>query len=195
MGVDKNITRDKKLVSQLQEGKENALSELMDSYYDAIFFTVLKMVKNRLDAEDLTIEVFQKVYLNIKGYSPTFAFSTWLFKIASNACIDFLRKQRGIFISIDEDKDDSYDSSLHIPHHGPTPDEVLINKQNADELRAMVDKLKPFWQQLIEMRYYKELSYEEIAEQLNVPMGTIKNQLYRAKEQLAKFYDNENSNS
>ncbi len=172
----------------LLQGDSNALSLLMDNYYDAIFFTILKMVNNRQDAEDLTLEVFQKVHVNIQAYSDTFAFSTWLFKIASNTCIDFLRKKRGNFISIDGEKNDTFETPMHIPHEGPTPDEVLINKQSADELRTMVDKLKPFWAQLIEMRYYKELSYEEIALQLGVPMGTVKNQLYRAKDQLAKIY-------
>ncbi len=188
MNQSGNIERDKKLVEMLLKGDAAGLSLLMDNYYDAIFFTVLKMVNNRQDAEDLTIETFQKVHTNIKSYSTDFAFSTWLFKIASNTCIDFLRKKRANFISIDEDKNTNYETPLHIPHHGPTPDELLINKQNADELREMVDKLKPFWAQLIDMRYYKELSYEEIALQLGVPMGTVKNQLYRAKDQLAKLY-------
>lgn len=160
----------------------------MDLYYDAIFFTVLKMVNNRTDAEDLSIEVFQKVYLNIQSYSSEYAFSTWLFKIASNTCIDFLRKKKGNFISIDEPKDDQSETITPIPHHDPGPDDLLISKQAANHIRTLVEQLKPFWQRLIEMRYYKELSYEEIADQLQVPMGTIKNQLYRAKEQLAKLY-------
>ena len=188
MNKQGNILRDKRLVELLLAGNVNALSELMDNYYDAIFFTVLKMVNNRQDADDLTIEVFQKVYLHIEMYSSEFAFSTWLFRIASNICIDFLRKKKGNFVSIDEDKNTSSELTVSIANMGPAPDEMLINKQSADELRNLVEKLKPFWQQLIEMRYYKELSYEEIADQLQVPMGTVKNQLYRAKDQLAKLY-------
>lgn len=190
MDKSNNIKRDKLLAQLLCNGENSALSELMDLYYDAIFFTIFKMVNNRADAEDLSIEVFQKVFLNIQSYSSEYAFSTWLFKIASNTCIDFLRKKKANFISIDDQKDDQTETITPIAHHDPGPDDLLINKQAADHLRALVEQLKPFWQRLIEMRYYKELSYEEIADQLQVPMGTIKNQLYRAKEQLGKLYSN-----
>lgn len=190
MDKSNNIKRDKLLAQLLCNGENSALSELMDLYYDAIFFTIFKMVNNRADAEDLSIEVFQKVFLNIQSYSNEYAFSTWLFKIASNTCIDFLRKKKANFISIDDQKDDQTETITPIAHHDPGPDDLLINKQAADHLRALVEQLKPFWQRLIEMRYYKELSYEEIADQLQVPMGTIKNQLYRAKEQLGKLYSN-----
>lgn len=184
-----NIKRDKLLASRLCAGDKAALSEFMDLYYDAIYFTILKMVNNKSDAEDLTLEVFQKVFFNIKSYSPEYAFSTWLFKIASNTCIDFLRKKKASFISIDDPKDEISENVTPLPHHDPGPDDLLINKQAAIHIRTLVEQLKPFWQRLIEMRYYSELSYEEIASQLQVPMGTIKNQLYRAKEQLAKLYD------
>lgn len=177
------------MANRLCEGDNAALSEMMDLYYDAIFFTVLKMVNNRTDAEDISVEVFQKVYLNIHSYSHEYAFSTWLFKIASNSCIDFLRKRRASFISIDDAKHDATDTLTPLPHDDPGPDDQLINKQAADHIRTLVEQLKPFWQRLIEMRYYRELSYEEIADQLQLPMGTVKNQLYRAKGQLAKLYD------
>lgn len=191
MKKGENIQRDTELVQRMRSGDETAYSDMMDYYYDAIFFTILRIVNNRSDAEDLTVEVFGKVFESINKYSHDYAFSTWLFKVATNHCIDFLRKKRALFVSIDEDKNEPTDAPIHLPFSGPGPEELLINKQTAKKLSETVEKLKPFWAQLIEMRYYKELSYEEIAAQLGVPMGTIKNQLYRAKAKLASLYFNQ----
>ncbi len=173
------------LVEAAVAGDQKAYAELMGRYRDAIYFMLLKMVNNKTDAEDLTIEAFGKAFKNIQQYSPNFAFSTWLFKIASNNCIDFLRKKRNNIVSIDgtsENKEN--DSPIHLRDTTLDPEETLIKDQKSILMRTVVKKLKPRYRILIELRYFKEYSYEEIAEELDLPLGTVKAQLFRARELL-----------
>ena len=178
---------DLELVDQAHKGNQKAFAELMARYKDAIYFMLLKMVNNKTDAEDLTIEAFGKAFKNLDQYSPTYAFSTWLFKIASNNCIDFLRKKRANLISIDgnlpEDNRDS-EQQIHLKDTMPDPEENMIREQKAVLMRTIVQKLKPRYRALIELRYFREFSYEEIAEELGLPLGTVKAQLFRARELL-----------
>ncbi|MCT4590817.1 MAG: sigma-70 family RNA polymerase sigma factor [Carboxylicivirga sp.] len=174
------------LVEVAVKGDQKAFAELMGRYRDAIYFMLLKMVNNKSDAEDLTIEAFGKAFKNIHQYSPNYAFSTWLFKIASNNCIDFLRKKRNNIVSIDggimDDKEN--DQPIHLKDETPDPEEHLIKQQKKVLMRTVVQKLKPRYRILIELRYFKEFSYEEIAEELDLPLGTVKAQLFRARELL-----------
>ncbi len=174
------------LVKRAVEGDQKAYAELMSRYRDAIYFMLLKMINNKTDAEDLTIEAFGKAFKNLKQYSPNFAFSTWLFKIASNNCIDFLRKKRANHISIDstfsENRD--YEPYVHLHDDDPDPEETLIKEQKAVLMRTVVKKLKPRYRTLVELRYFKEYSYDEIALELDLPLGTVKAQLFRARELL-----------
>ncbi|MCL2073581.1 MAG: sigma-70 family RNA polymerase sigma factor [Marinilabiliaceae bacterium] len=178
---------DLELVDQAFKGNQKAFAELMARYKDAIYFMLLKMVNNKTDAEDLTIEAFGKAFKNLEQYSSAYAFSTWLFKIASNNCIDFLRKKKANVISIDgaypEDSRDA-EPSIHLKDTLPDPEENMIKTQKAVLMRTIVQKLKPRYRILIEMRYFREYSYEEISDQLGIPLGTVKAQLYRAKELL-----------
>ncbi|HKL71075.1 MAG TPA: sigma-70 family RNA polymerase sigma factor [Marinilabiliaceae bacterium] len=174
------------LVNKAVEGDQKAYAELMSRYRDAIYFMLLKMINNKTDAEDLTIEAFGKAFKNLKQYSPNYAFSTWLFKIASNNCIDFLRKKRANHISIDstfsENRD--YEPFVHLHDEEPDPEETLIKEQKAVLMRTVVTKLKPRYRTLVELRYFKEYSYDEIAQELDLPLGTVKAQLFRARELL-----------
>lgn len=174
------------LVNKAVEGDQNAYAELMSRYRDSIYFMLLKMINNKTDAEDLTIEAFGKAFKNLKQYSPNYAFSTWLFKIASNNCIDFLRKKRANHISIDstfsENRD--YEPFVHLHDDEPDPEETLIKEQKAVLMRTVVTKLKPRYRTLVELRYFKEYSYDEIAQELDLPLGTVKAQLFRARELL-----------
>lgn len=174
------------LVEKAVKGDQKSFAELMGRYRDAIYFMLLKMVNNKSDAEDLTIEAFGKAFKNIHQYSPNYAFSTWLFKIASNNCIDFLRKKRTNLVSIDggisDDKEN--DVPIHLKDETPDPEEHLIKQQKAVLMRTVVKKLKPRYRILIELRYFREFSYEEIAQELDLPLGTVKAQLFRARELL-----------
>lgn len=182
---------DLELVERAITGDQKAYAKLMSRYRDSIYFMLLKMVNNKSDAEDLTIEAFGKAFKNIKQYSPNFAFSTWLFKIASNNGIDFLRKRRAILVSIDvEPDDDSHTRPISISDDGLDPSEAMIKTQMTQEVRAVVQKLKPRYRTLVEMRYFQELSYEEIAEELQLPLGTVKAQLFRARELLFNILKN-----
>ncbi|MFB6342829.1 RNA polymerase sigma factor [Saccharicrinis sp. FJH2] len=184
----KQKVRDQELVKKALGGNSAAFSSLMDFYYDAIYFTLLKMVNNYSDAEDLTAEVFGKVFKSLDQYSNDYAFSTWLFSIATNHTIDFMRKSKKLILSIEDNDDSGMEPTSVIQDDQPGPEENMIRQQEYKKLEKLIEKLKPFWQELIRLRYYNELSYEEIAEKLNLPMGTVKSQLYRAKDSLAKLY-------
>ncbi len=178
--------RDYSLVkAALEKGDQHAYAELMNNYRDTLYFMMLKMTNNPQDAEDMTIEAFGKAFRNLKQYTPDYAFSTWLFKIATNNCIDFIRKNHNrANISVSTSDSREGDEELHeIVQDGmPDPEESFIRQQKADKLRELVDRLKPHYRILIEMRYFKELSYEEIAQELDLPLGTVKAQLFRARE-------------
>jgi RNA polymerase sigma factor (sigma-70 family) len=163
---------------------EAAYAELLDRYKDSVYFLLLKMVNNKDDAEDLTIEAFGKAFKNINQYTPNFAFSTWLFRIATNNCIDFIRKKRTVTLSLDRSFTNSEGGEMTMDVRSDTldPEESLIRKQKNVLMRSLVDKLKPRYKILIELRYFQELSYEEIAERLDLPLGTVKAQLFRSRE-------------
>jgi RNA polymerase sigma-70 factor (ECF subfamily) len=167
----------------IHSGDQRAYAELMHNYRDSLYFMLLKMTNDPVDADDLTIEAFGKAFKNLHQYTPDYAFSTWLFKIATNNCIDFIRKKKMDLLSIDKSPGDEDDSAeLNIPSQTLDPEESLIRDQKIRLMRGVVEKLKPHYRQLIELRYFEEYSYEEIAEQLNLPLGTVKAQLFRARE-------------
>lgn len=171
----------------VDQGDQKAYAELMQRYRESVFFTMLKMCNNRDDADDLTIEAFGRAFKKLDQYSPDYAFSTWLFKIASNNAIDFLRKKKiKIQVPIDN-KSEGYevtDASSHIKASDPDPEETFIRKQKIEKIRTLVDNLKPKYREMIELFYFQELSHEEIATRLNLPIGTIKAQLFRARDLL-----------
>lgn len=178
--------QDMELVGKARKGDQLAYGELLGRYRDAIYFMLLKMVNSQVDAEDLTIEAFGKAFKNIDQYTPNYAFSTWLFKIATNNCIDFIRKKRASHVSLDQtmDGEDSLAPSSMIQSDMPDPELSMINKQKIKHMRDIVSKLKPRYRQLVELRYFKEYSYDEIAAELDIPIGTVKAQLFRARELL-----------
>jgi len=177
--------RDYDLVLEAIKGSQDAYAELMKNYKDSLYFMLLKMTNNETDAEDLTIEAFGKAFKKIASYSPKYAFSTWLFKIATNNAIDFIRKKKQRTLSIDKpysDLEDSPSMSQNIESKGLDPEESFIKGQKIELMRSIVDKLKPHYRTLIELRYFKEYSYDEIGQELDIPLGTVKAQLYRARE-------------
>jgi RNA polymerase sigma factor (sigma-70 family) len=169
------------LVEKARKGDEKAFASLMNRYRDSIYYMLLKMVNNPYDAEDLTIEAFGKAFRNLDSYTPKFAFSTWLFKIATNNCVDFIRKKQVSPTPLDHLQDSLDNVTVNIQSDMPDPEESLINHQKIAALKDIVSQLKPRYKSLIELRYYKEYSYEEISSELNLPIGTVKAQLYRAK--------------
>ncbi len=184
--LSQKATEDLELVKRALANDQKAYAELMVRYKDAIYFMILKMVNNKEDANDLTVEAFGKAFENIEKYRPEFAFSTWLFKIATNNCIDFIRKKRLKTFSIDDayESHDGEEMKMDFASEGLDPEEKMIKKQKNDLMRTVVDKLPVRYKQLVIMRYFDERSYEEIAEELNLPLGTVKAQLFRARDLL-----------
>lgn len=182
------------LVDKAVNGDQKAYAELLDRYRDAIYFMLLKMVNNKSDAEDLTIEAFGKAFKSIHQYTPNYAFSTWLFKIATNNCIDFIRKRKANLVSIDQPSEDvegvASTPATNLQSGSLDPEESLIKEQNIILVKSVVSKLKPRYRKLIELRYFKEYSYEEISDELNLPLGTVKAQLFRARELLFNILSN-----
>jgi RNA polymerase sigma factor (sigma-70 family) len=187
-GLSDKARNDLFLVELAKNGNEKAFSSLLNRYRDSIYFMLLKMVNNSSDAEDLTIEAFGKAFRNLDLFIPEYAFSTWLFKIATNNCIDFIRKKQVTPTPIDQSQDDLDNLTVNIQSDLPDPEETLINDQKIAVLKDIVNQLKPRYRNLIELRYYKEYSYEEIASELKLPIGTVKAQLYRAKSLLYNIF-------
>ena len=184
---------DFKIVLRARDGKdEKAYAELMGKYKDSIYFMMLKMVKNGDDADDLTIEAFGKAFNRLHQYVPKYAFSTWLFRIATNNCIDFIRKKKMVTLSIDKTMDDGEGGSLgfEIKSDNLNPEERYVRKQKIRIMREIVDQLKPRYRELVVLRYFRELSYDEIAAETELPLGTVKAQLFRAREHLYKLMQN-----
>ena len=183
--LSEKAQKDYELVIRATKNKDQqAFSDLMDKYKDPIYYMLLKMVNNNDDAEDLTLEAFGKAFNRLNQYTPNFAFSTWLFKIATNNCIDFLRKKKKNVMSIDNrvSNNDGEEYMFEIKSDGMTPEQIAMNEQKIQLMRQYVKKLKPRYEILVEMRYFKEMSYEEISLELNLPLGTVKAQLFRARE-------------
>jgi RNA polymerase sigma-70 factor (ECF subfamily) len=168
----------------LNEKDQRAYTELMGRYKDSVYFMLLKMVNNSDDAEDLTIETFSKAFKRLDQYTPQFAFSTWLFKIASNHSIDFIRKKRIKAISIDQGYSNADGETYVIPvkEESLDPEESMQKDERVQRMHDVVEKLKPRYKRLVELRYFEEKSYEEISEILDLPLGTVKAQLFRARD-------------
>lgn len=197
MEINPNLTdkaqRDYRLVQlAINQGDQKAYAELMGFYKDAIYFLLLKMTNNQDDADDLTIEAFGKAFKKLDQYTPDYAFSTWLFKIASNNCIDFIRRKKVEVLSINKTvvDDEGTDMSQILPSNTPDPEEKLIERQKIMLMREVVEKLKPNYRRLVQLRYFDEYSYEEIAQEMAIPIGTVKAQLFRAREFLYNIMKN-----
>jgi len=179
--------RDLILIERALNGDQLAYAKLMEMYRESIYYMMFKMVRKEEDADDLTIEAFGKAFNRLHQYSPSYAFSTWLFKIASNNCIDFIRKKRIKVTSMDSAYTNSNGEnvSIDIESTEKDPEEVTIHLEKVKTMRAVVKTLKPRYRELIEKRYFQELSYEEIAQDMDLPLGTVKAQLFRARAFLA----------
>jgi RNA polymerase sigma factor (sigma-70 family) len=177
--------RDYELVQRAKAGEDSAFTELLDIYRDHIYYMLLRKLNNPVDAEDVTIEAFGKAFKSLYKYEPCYAFSTWLFTIANNNCIDFIRKQKFQHLSLDNKlNEEEGEETFDVASEMLDPEERLIKEQKSDFLSDVVQRLKPRYSKLIKNRYYKEMSYKEIAEQMQIPLGTVKARLYRSRELL-----------
>lgn len=180
-----NAKNDQALVSRAIQGDQKAFAEIMARYQDAVYYMMLKMVSNREDAMDITVEVFARAFEKLDSYKPDFAFSTWLFRMASNASIDYLRKKKLHQVSLEQMfENEAGDKSLFIQSENPNPEEKSIRKQQDALLKDLVNSLPNRYRILINLYYFEELSIEEIALQLDLPRNTVKGQLFRGRDLL-----------
>ena len=182
----KKAKHDISLVKRAQKnGDSKAFNELMSRHRDPVFFMLLERVNDEELAKELTIEAFGKAFNKIHLYTPKFAFSTWLYTIARNNMIDHLRKKKVSTISIDKVNDSNNDTKIfQIPSENLNPEKQLEKKQRIKILRNIVEKLKPTYRTLVKLRYFKEYTYDEISVEMDIPLGTVKAKLFRAREQL-----------
>ncbi|MFM2376535.1 MAG: hypothetical protein RLZZ165_1632 [Bacteroidota bacterium] len=186
--TSKNTRDDLDLVKRAAEKDPKAYEKLLKKYRKSVYYMLLKMVNNSDDAEDLTQEAFAKAFNSLHKFDSKYAFSTWLFRIATNNCIDFIRKKRIQTISIDTpyENDEGESFSFDIKDPDDNPDEKMLRKQRKEYLGIAVQKLPDKYKRLVDLRYFQELSYEEVAQELELPLGTVKAQLFRARELLAQ---------
>ncbi len=178
---------DVELVRKAKEGDSKAYDKLILLYKDVVYSIVFRMVRNKQEAEDLTQEAFIKAYNSINSFNEDYAFSTWLFKIATNNCIDFFRKRKLKTYSMDESikyKDDEIKQEYADPD--PDVEFDLVADERKKIIVTAIEQLPEKYRIVIEMRHQKEFSYEQISEDLALPLGTVKARIFRAREMLNK---------
>ncbi|MDG5765838.1 sigma-70 family RNA polymerase sigma factor [Balneolales bacterium ANBcel1] len=186
--MSNSSTKDITLVEAALSGDQKAYQQLVDKYQRPLYFHVLKMVRNRDVVEDLVQEAFLKAFDCLKSYNREYAFSTWIYRIATNHTIDFLRKKKLQTYSIDEPvpgKDG--EMRMEIADETSGTDRDIIRKQRRKLIRDAVESLPEKYRLVIRMRHMDEMSYEEISEELNLPLGTVKAHIFRARELLNKY--------
>ena len=175
----------KQYIEKAKLGDQVAFTFLLDHYWNEVYGFMLQRTENETDAEDITIETFSKAFDKIASYNPEFQFNTWLIAIAKNVHIDLLRKKKSsLFIDISNEEDDI---AYSIADSTPSAEDKLITEQNLSRLLQFIKELKPAYQEVIQMRYFQEMSYQEIAEDLNEPLNNVKIKLLRAKKLLAEI--------
>lgn len=179
---------DSEIIQAALKGDDRAYKRLMQKYHDAIFNFIQRMIRDRPQVEDLTQEAFIKAFGSLKNFNDEFAFSTWLYKIAMNNCIDYIRKRKLPLYSIDkpiESKDSDY--TFELPDESYEADKELINDQRTKVLNEAIERLPGKYKRVIHLRHVEERSYEEIAKMLKLPIGTVKAHIFRARELLNKY--------
>lgn len=186
--TNERMQHDYQLVCAARDrGNHQAYADLMAAYREPLYSLLLRMTRNTTVADDLTMETFAKAFMQLQRYSPTGTFSSWLYTIGVNTYIDHLRRQRLQTVPL-SDAAHNHDGDAveyQIPSNQPNPEEALIRMERDENLKAIVNQLKQPYRQIVQLRYYEDLSYDEIADRLGIPMGTVKIRLLRAKELLA----------
>lgn len=177
--ADYIVADDRRLAALALDGDDAAFEYLFDRYNEAIRRLFVQRMGGSGDADDLLQETFIKVYINLHCYSPVYTFGQWVYTIARNTFIDYVRKRQD-----DLPIDERFSSP---PSNTPTPEENVINRQQRTQIEQYLERLAPRYRRLVEMRFFDEYSYEEIAEKLALPLGTVKTQIHRAREQMCRM--------
>lgn len=181
--MEVNSKRIQNNIEKAKMGDQVAFTFLLDFFWNEVYGFMLKRTQNETDTEDIVIETFAKAFDKIASYNPEYAFNTWLIAIAKNVHIDILRKKKSaLFIEITDEEDQQ---AYNVADSSLTAEDELIKEQNLSSLLECIKQLKPQYQEVIQLRYFQELSYQEIADQLNEPLNNVKIKLLRAKKLLA----------
>ncbi len=187
--VNKNIDITE-LIEKARKKDQKAFNTLLNTYWSDVFRFQLSKTENEDEAEDITIKTFSKAFDKIHLYNERYNFKTWLISISKNIFLDHLRKQRTNTISINKKESEAY----KIFDETPSAEDQLINEQNLAQLLNYLKQLKPHYQEIINLRYFREMSYKEMADKLNEPMSNIKVKLLRGKKLLAEIIDKSSKN-
>ncbi len=175
------------LVKEAREGDEQSYKRLVNKYERALYYHILKMVKDKEQVEDLVQEAFVKAFDNLESYNTNYAFSTWLYRIATNHTIDYLRKKKLQTLSIDKPrKTKSGEMEMQLEDQSSQTDRSIIRKQRQNIVQDAIDELPVKYRKVIRLRHMEEKSYQEISEELGKPLGTVKAHIFRAREMLYK---------
>lgn len=178
---------DDALVSEALAGREDSYSKLVDKYQKPLYFHIRKMIKEVELVDDLVQEVFMKAFHNLNSYSNEYAFSTWIYRIATNHTIDYLRKKKLQTLSIDQPyKTKDGDMEMQLPDESFSTDKPVMKKERKAVVQEAIDDLPEKYRLVIEMRHMEEKTYQEIADILDLPLGTVKAHIFRARELLYK---------
>ncbi|MGW9685570.1 RNA polymerase sigma factor [Flagellimonas sp. 2504JD1-5] len=171
-------------IKKAKDGSQIAFSILLDTFWNDVYAFQMARTKNENDAEDITIRTFSKAFDKINSYDEAYEFKTWLITISKNLHVDLIRKRKR---SLLDEMDTDGDEVKKVLDETPSVEDQLITEQNLANLLQDIKKLKPHYQKVINLRYFNELSYAEIAKQLNEPVNNIKVKLLRAKKLLAEI--------
>ena len=175
----------KPFIEKAKLGDQVAFTFLLDHYWNEVYGFMLKRTENETDSEDISIETFAKAFDKISTYNNEFQFNTWLIAIEKNVHIDLLRKKKSThFIEITDQEDQQ---AYNVADSSPSAEDDLISEQNLSRLLQFIKELKPNYQEVIQMRYFQEMTYQEMAEQIDEPLNNIKIKLLRAKKLLAEI--------
>jgi RNA polymerase sigma-70 factor (ECF subfamily) len=177
----------KSLLEKAKNGDQVAFTSLLDYYWNEVYGFMLKRTENETDAEDITIETFAKAFDKLNSYNPEYQFNTWLIAIAKNVHIDLLRKKKSsLFVDLNNEEDSI---AYNIADTTPSAEDKIIIEQNLSRLLLFIKELKPRYQEVIQLRYFQEMSYQEISEHLNEPLSNVKVKLLRAKKLLSEIIE------
>lgn len=178
----------KKQIEKAKKGNQTAFTFLLNHYWNEVYGFMLKRTENETTAEDITIETFSKAFDKIATYNSEFQFNTWLISIAKNVHIDLIRKKKSsLFIEITDEQDRT---AYNVADTTPSAEDVLITEQNLSQLLQFIKELKPHYQEVIQLRYFQEMSYQEIANKIDEPLSNVKIKLLRAKKLLSEIIQN-----
>lgn len=185
------VQKEFELIRKAQQGDHSAMTTLMKRYNKALYYVILKIIRNVDDAEDITVETFVKAFQNLDKFRFEHPFSSWLFRIGTNHCIDFIRRKKRMevisieqFMKKNDEKKPDKEEINDVIDEAQNIEENSIRSQQIEVLRLLINKLPTNYRKVLTLRYFEDMDYQQIADELDIPMGTVKAQLFRAKQLL-----------